>query len=252
MTATLSPVDPTEAVGSPGIAFSRAVGAGVEEDRVDWDKVERDWKALIALYNAAGGDNWTNNEGWLTETPLKDRDGVMILRDGSVDGLYLDDNLIGEIPAELANLTARNLYLSKNRLSGEIPERLCSVISLDLPNNQLSGRIPQGLAGCSGPCFLSLHSNQLSGEIPDELGEEPELRMLRLDNNQLSGEIPVELANSTLNNLNIANNQLSGEIGTEWADLLNLWFLNLSGNPLSGCIPAGMKYVDGDYYFLKV
>ena len=135
---------------------------------MDWDKVERDWKALIALYNAAGGDNWTNNEGWLTETPLKDRDGIFILGDRRVDSLYLEDNnLIGETPAEFANLTARNLYLSKNRLSGEIPERLCSVISLDLPNNQLSGRIPQGLAGCSGPCFLSLHNNELSGEIPN-------------------------------------------------------------------------------------
>ena len=241
--------DPTEASTSPGTAFSRALGAGVEEDWVDWDKIERDWKALVALYNATGGDNWTNNEGWLTETPLKDWYGILILRDGTVDILNLgDNNLIGEIPAELANLTARDLDLSKNRLSGEIPEGLCSGISLDLWNNQLSGQIPQGLVDC-GTSTLYLHNNQLSGEIPAELGEEPELRRLRLDNNQLSGEIPGELANSTMTDLNLANNQLSGEIGAVWADLPKLWSLDLSGNPLSGCIPADMKYLDADFHY---
>ena len=241
--------DPTEASTSPGTDFPRALGAGVEEDWVDWDRIERDWKALVALYNATGGDNWTNNEGWLTETPLKDWKGINTFRDGTVDSLYLEDNnLIGEIPAELANLTARTLDLSKNRLSGEIPEGLCSGILLDLSNNQLSGQIPQGLVDC-GPSTLYLHNNQLSGEIPAELGEEPELRRLRLDNNQLSGEIPGDLANSTMTDLNLANNQLSGEIGAVWADLPKLWSLNLRGNPLSGCIPADMKYVDGDYYF---
>ena len=241
---------PTEAVASPGTAFPRAVGAGVEEDWIDWDEVERDWKVLVALYNATGGDNWTNNEGWLTETPLRTWYGVSILRDGSVDGLNLENNnLIGEIPAELAGLTERYLDLSKNQLSGEIPEGLCSSHSFNLSDNQLSGQIPQGVVGCSGPYTLLLDNNQLSGEIPAELGEEPELTRLRLNNNQLSGEIPAELGNSTLENLNLANNQLSGEIGAEWANLPNLWILDLRGNPLSGCIPADMKYVDGHYRF---
>ena len=219
--------DPTEASASPGTGFSRAVGAGVSEDYVHWPTVESDWKALIALYNATGGDNWTNNEGWLSEEPLRDWYGVLTLRDGSVDKLSLENNnLIGELPAEFAGLSARYLDLSQNQLSGEIPGGLCSLISFDLSDNQLSGQIPQGLLGC-GPSILYLHNNQLSGEIPAELGEEPDLRQLRLDNNQLSGELPAELGHSTLEYLDLRNNQLSGEIPAEWVDLPKLGFLNL-------------------------
>ena len=31
---------------------------------------EGDRDALVALYNATGGPNWTNNSGWLTDAPF--------------------------------------------------------------------------------------------------------------------------------------------------------------------------------------
>ena len=204
---------------SSSSGFSRALGANVEEDWIKWDVMERDWKALVALYQATGGDNWTNNEGWLTDTPLGDWYGVNLLRDGRVDDLDLENNnLIGEIPAELADLTARYLVLSKNQLSGEIPEGLCSQATLNLSHNQLSGQIPQGIVGC-GSGNLFLNDNQLSGEIPAALGTEPDLGHLHLDNNQLSGAIPAELGNST------------------WRSL------RLNNNPLTGCIPHGIRSI---------
>lgn len=237
----------TEAAASPPSGFSRALGANLEEDWVEWDKMERDWNALVALYNATGGDDWTNNEGWLSETPLGDWYGVKLHRDGTVDELSLENNnLIGGIPAELVNLSARYLMLGGNQLSGEIPHGLCSVIRLSLLNNQLSGRIPS--LGCN-PIHISLGNNQLSGEIPAELGNNPELRTLDLSNNQLSGEIPAELGNSsTLESLDLANNRLGGEIPVDYWTTFSLRELDLRGNPLSGCIRADLGDRSG-YYF---
>ena len=38
--------------------------------------VESDRAALVAFYHATDGDNWANNEGWLTDAPLNDWYGV--------------------------------------------------------------------------------------------------------------------------------------------------------------------------------
>jgi Leucine-rich repeat (LRR) protein len=50
-----------------------------------------DREALEALYNATGGENWANNENWLSEEPLDDWFGVTV-SDGRVTELALDDN----------------------------------------------------------------------------------------------------------------------------------------------------------------
>ena len=229
---------------SSSSGFSRALGANVEEDWIKWDVMERDWNALVALYEATGGDNWTNNEGWLTETPLGDWYGVNLLRDGRVDHLELENNnLIGEIPAELADLTTRRLDLSHNQLSGEIPEELCSQGTLDLSHNQLSGPIPQGVVGCNGPGHLFLNNNQLSGEIPAEWGAEPDLEYVQLNDNQLSGEIPPELSNTAMRELHLKNNQFSGEVPKELSDS-PLRVLDLTGNQMSGCMPDSIRDIE--------
>ena len=42
-----------------------------------------DRQALVALYNATDGENWANNENWLSEEPLDDWHGVTV-SDGRV------------------------------------------------------------------------------------------------------------------------------------------------------------------------
>ena len=61
--------------------------------------------ALVALYNAANGPNWTQNDNWLSEEPLAAWFGVVTDENGSVTELRLPDiGLSGPLP-DLSALT---------------------------------------------------------------------------------------------------------------------------------------------------
>ena len=138
--------------------------------------VATDRAAMVALYNATGGANWTNNTNWLTNEALSEWHGLDTDANGRVTGLRLENNgLIGEIPAELGDLT--------------------NLIALRLYSNSLSGEIPVELGGLANLEELSLRGNALTGEIPAELGDLTNLIALRLYSNSLSGEIPAALGN---------------------------------------------------------
>ena len=66
---------------------------------------ETDREALVALYNATGGENWDGSDAWLSDAPLGEWSGVFTIDDGRVRALNLGANkLSGEIPAELGRL----------------------------------------------------------------------------------------------------------------------------------------------------
>ena len=180
-----------------------------------------DREALVALYNATGGENWLNSENWLSDMPLGEWHGVTTNSSGRVTGLDLYNNqLSGGIPPELGSLTnLTGLFLFNNQLSGGIPAELGSLTNLTrlwLVDNQLSGGIPAELGSLTNLTGLDLYNNQLSGGIPAELGSLSNLVGLRLSGNQLSGGIPAELGSlSNLEELRLGGNQLSGEIPAE-------------------------------------
>ena len=187
--------------------------------------VAGDRAALVALYKATDGANWTNNTSWLTGAPLDQWYGVGTDDNGRVIILFLGSNqLSGPIPAELGRLTnLGELVLWDNQLSGEVPAELSSLASLEA---------------------LFLGANQLSGEIPAELRSLTNLQLLGLSNNQLSGEIPAELGSLTnLTELFLNDNRLSGEIPEELGNLTSLEYLYLVRNRLTGCVPASLRSV---------
>ena len=204
-----------------------------------------DREALVALYNATDGENWSNNTNWLSDVPLDEWEGILVdYYTGRVVWLHLGENaLSGEIPAELGSLSnLEQLHLDENALSGEIPAELGSLSNLAwllLGDNALSGEIPAELGSLSNLAWLLLDSNELSGEIPAELGSLSNLVRLDLARNQLSGEIPEELGSlSNLVGLDLEDNALSGEIPAELGNLPNLQRLDLARNQLSGEIPV--------------
>ncbi len=82
---------------------------------------EQDSLALVALYNATGGDNWDNNTNWLTGN-VAEWYGILVNGDGRVTEINLSSNqLTGSIPVEIGDLTSlTKLFLCDNQLTGSI------------------------------------------------------------------------------------------------------------------------------------
>ena len=192
-----------------------------------------DREALVALYEATDGPNWTNQDNWLTHAPLKDWYGVEVNAEGRVISLDLYRNgLVGELPAELVNLAAlESLELGRNGLTGAIPPEFGSLPNLQwlaLGRNRLTGPIPPELGNLSELGRMYLDGNELTGPIPPELGNLSELARMYLDGNKLTGPIPPELGRlSALETLDLGYNPLSGPIPSELGNLSNLRYLKL-------------------------
>ncbi|MCY3738602.1 MAG: leucine-rich repeat domain-containing protein [Gemmatimonadaceae bacterium] len=201
----------------------------------------------MALYNAMGGVNWTDNARWASSRPLDEWYGVTTNPSGDIVlELRLGDNgLFGTLPPELGDLPSlQRLDLNDNQVQGEIPVELGNLADLQhlsLTRNQLRGEIPWELGNLTHLEVLALGGNRLEGEIPSELGDLANLRELNLSGNRLRGEIPPELGNlSALEKLHLQDNLLEGTIPPELGDLANLTELNLTGNAaLNGCMPEG-------------
>ena len=234
--------------------------------------VEKQRAALVAIYNATDGPNWTENSNWLSDAPLDQWAGVTTNDTGSVIKLELwTNNLRGELPAELADLVKlEELDVSDNQLSDCLPfamrrnfrnlnlsgtqfcpspDRAALMAIYEATNgrkwrdrtNWLKEDVPisewYGVRTDENGYVirLALSGNDLSGAIPTELGNLSNLQFLSISNRRLSGEIPAELGNlANLQSLSLSGTQLSGEIPAELGNLANLQSLNLSGTSLAG------------------
>ncbi len=102
---TSAPLD-YETKASYAVTVSVSDGNGGADSINVTINVTADRAALVALYNATGGADWTNNTNWLSNEALSEWYRVETDEDGRVTALRLNDNeLSGEIPAELGNLT---------------------------------------------------------------------------------------------------------------------------------------------------
>ena len=243
-------VAPVDAGLVTGVAWGTAtIAASVESARgtSGITVVESPDRAeLVALYEATDGPNWAERLNWSTDVPLNEWFGVKMGSTGLVTELALPaNNLRGDIPAELGNLSSlEELEFWGNQLTGDIPPELGNLSSLGLLGlaaNQLTGEIPPELANLANLANLEnlfLFGNELTGEIPPELGLLANLRSLALLSNRLTGEIPPELGDLVnLNYLYVGHNSLTGGIPRELGNLVNLRNLDLGDNGLTGEIP---------------
>lgn len=103
--------------------------------------------ALSELYAGTGGDSWSNNSGWDSDSPVGDWYGVTV-GDSLVVRLDLPDNgLDGPIPAEIANLRVLETFdFSDNLLSAGFPDPIVTLGALDTirlgGNEDMEGPFP--------------------------------------------------------------------------------------------------------------
>ena len=207
------------AAGSAGLPAAAVAQGGAAAERA----------ALEALYEATGGDGWTDNTNWLSDAPLRDWFGVEAGEDGRVTGLrlggwvetardFIGNGLTGTLPAGLGTLSRlRSLEIGGNPgLIGPIPAELG-----DLTTNLES---------------LILQANRLTGPIPAEFGRLTDLEGLALGGgNPLSGRIPPEGDLVNLTALELRNTMLSGPLPEALTGLSALEWLALDDSGL--CVP---------------
>lgn len=230
-------------------------------------------EALVTLYNDTNGPSWEGSSGWGVAADPCDWGGV-VCDGGHVTRLWLEENnLVGPLPAELADLSEvvelrlygndfsagslppelgtlaklEHLVLSFTGIAGPIPPEygdLTSLVRLVLGGNPIGGTIPSALGNLTNLEDIYLDFAELTGTIPAALGDLASLRRLALHGNALTGTIPAELGNLTnLEELDLggnpdgARNRLTGPIPASLGDLANLRELNLQRNDLTS-IPA--------------
>ncbi|WP_442267697.1 leucine-rich repeat domain-containing protein [Tenacibaculum sp. ZS6-P6] len=131
--------------------------------------------ALVDMYNALDGVNWTNNENWT---------GVL-------------------------NRAIMNSPFNTTKWHGittEIVNGGKHITRISLSSNNLTGTLPESLGGLSELKYLDLNVNNLENSLPSSLNQLTKLETLLVSSNNLKGTIP-DLTNiSSLNNFNIDNN----------------------------------------------
>ncbi|KAF3436124.1 hypothetical protein FNV43_RR23216 [Rhamnella rubrinervis] len=88
----------------------------------------------------------------------------------------------------------REVYLSGNRLGGQIPDfwnELGGVTGIGFSDMGLIGNIPASMVvHLRSLCYLGLDNNKLEGTIPEEFGLLEFINEINLENNSLSGRVP--------------------------------------------------------------
>jgi hypothetical protein len=149
---------------------------------------------LKEFYRATNGANWTRNDNWLTNAPLKDWFGVTVMSD-----------LTEEVTS---------LLLPNNNLDGTVPEsfaQLHTVVSLDLQANSLMGLLPS-FEGWYFLQHVDLSRNYFLGEVPASLMRRGSLQALNLSHNQLYGSLPDEMSLSSCKHLDLSHNMFDGTL----------------------------------------
>ena len=96
---------------------------------------------LALLYNSNGGENWVNNQNWMTSEHECTWYGVSCDRyENVISKIDLsNNNLVGSIPKEIGEIRGlEHLILSGNNLGGNIPLQIVQLNlleTLDLSNN---------------------------------------------------------------------------------------------------------------------
>ena len=235
-----------------------------------------DRATLMALYTGTRGLEWTNNDGWGTDTPVGSWYGVTANANSRVTALNLRENgLNGQLPADLGSLAfLTELVVDANEnLSGPIPFSLTELgmETLNYGGTMLCTVRDEGFRAWLNAVptregeFLACNEERsdlvklyeaMGGESWIESGnwgtDAPlenwygiavddstgRVTAIDLNRNNLSGEIPPEIQYfPQLRVLRLDYNNLEGEIPAEIGLLTELRRIDIDGNDFTGGIP---------------
>ena len=206
---------------------------------------------LVKLYEAMGGESWTESANWGTTAPLENWYGIAVDDStGRVVTINLNrNNLSGEIPTEIQYFPhLRVLRLDYNQLEGEIPAEiglLTELRRIDIDGNDFTGSIPPEIGNLAKLEVLWMGGNRMSGPIPPELGNLESLEEIHLYEAGFDGTIPEAFGNLTeLETLRITETKLEGGLPGGLTALGKLREIILYDNELSDPLPSWLGQLD--------
>lgn len=216
---------------------------------------EKEREALIAIYNSAGGKNWSRSDNWCSDRPLNEWFGVKTNNSGLVESLNLQD-IEGYIPEEIQNLKLLN-RLTLNTYKQLDSERSFKYISSLHSLRSLSVSVPMYMdfskidfSKLENLEALSMVRCNLKGKLPESLKCLRNLRELQLSNNRyvlednvyygLNGEIASFFPYwPMIERFEISSCMFTGslpEVSDEQGKYLKTFFVN--DNSFTGNIPS--------------
>ncbi|WP_421869440.1 leucine-rich repeat domain-containing protein [Marinoscillum sp.] len=195
--------------------------------------VSTDSMALVAIYDALGGDFWFDNSGW------------------KIDDV---ENWVG------VETRAYEVEIGLDSMGAPVYDTLNFVVGLNLQNNNLNGTIPFEIGDLDSLEYIEFNDNYITGSIPSEIGNLTKLNSLSLGANFIDF-VPDEIGFLTnLTNLSLWNSEyddsdifvtdgitsLPEGIGA----LTNLTSLDLGGNALTTLPDTIGALVNLEYLYL--
>ena len=235
-----------------------------------------DRATLMALYVGTRGGEWTNNDGWGTDTPVGSWYGVTANEQSRVTAIDLSENaLSGQLPEDLGSLAfLTELRVHGNAaLSGPIPASLSAlgIQTLHYGGTMLCTVRDEGFQAWLNAIptregeFLACNEERSDlMKLYEAMGGESwvesanwgtdaplenwygiavddatgRVTTINLNRNNLSGEVPPEIQYfPSLRVLRLDYNRLEGEIPTEIGLLTELRRMDIDGNEFKGGIP---------------
>ncbi len=187
--------------------------------------------ALVDLYNQCNGENWFLQDGWF-QLPISEWHGITV-DSNRVTKIRLQlNNLTGDLPESLGNLTAlKTLYLSGNEITS-IPETIGNLDSLDyfwISYNPLF-TLPDAICDLENITDLNFTECNLTA-LPDNFGNLTKLEYLGLSGNQINS-LPESFGSlSSLAFLFLSYNELVS-LPSGFGNLSKLYYLSLTNNNL--------------------
>ena len=201
------------------------------------------------VYYSLGGENWTNQNNFLSH------DNLCMWNDAGATGIICNDgiyelqlckyptrNVLLLIRLIFAHILSLLLPLAGNNLSGEIPDEIRHLASLKhiyMADNAINGTLPSAIGELGWLKVLDLSSNSMKGKIPKSLFHYKQLREIILNGNNFSGTINPSIGDSpVLERFSASGNSLSGNIPDSIGTSSILKIIDLTDNDLTGTIPS--------------
>jgi len=210
----------------------------------------KDSLALVAIYNAADGANWKEDNVWDLTKPMDEWSFVTLNAERRVSALKITAKSTitkaWELPAAIGDLTElTDLRINGQMLTGTIPAEvytLTKLTNLYFSNNSLSGTLSSDIYKLTELTNLYIDQNAgLGGELPVTMGFLTKLAYLNIAKTSIGGAIPSTMTGCSALLAFMAYETNLTAIGDNWDQYPSLKIIQLYGIPtLEGPLPASI------------